>query len=314
MKYVGFVLLCWALGSLYAVAADVDVVASVDRNAVRILEPIVLTLRIDAAADAQVDFSALDSTLGPFEVVSTTSHWSIPLANSQRRWLQTLTLETMETGTLTIPEIEIRYQIGKGEHKVDGSTRTQPISIQVDSVLNGDEDLEDYRPMKSEIPIDPASRTPSRLFWVVFAVGLIAMVGCATWLWMRRRPKSPTAYESALHRLDNLRAAVESHDVDARQAYIQVASIAHDFAAREHGHRSETMTTDEVLAAIGSGQWMRPEQRAELARLLHHADSLRFANQDDRDGFDLQYRTAGQFVRDLVQSTLERSRRAEETP
>src|SRR4249920_1480718 len=102
-----------AVPSLSSEASDgpVKVTARISTASARVAEPIQLVLEVEAPRGARIELPAKADRLGEFEVRRSERTVDIPSANQadKRSWILRLTLESIKTGELTIPPLDVHY-------------------------------------------------------------------------------------------------------------------------------------------------------------------------------------------------------------
>ncbi|TWT82544.1 hypothetical protein CA13_40070 [Planctomycetes bacterium CA13] len=309
-RFALLVMLCAVVSAAQdAMGAELGCSTQVDRSEVKILDPITLSIVIDAPSNLELEFSDSEipeagESLGPFEIVSVESKPSMPIGTSQRQWLWRFKLQTLQIGEHQIPSIEIRYRLnGESELLV-----TEPATVHVLSVLTDDESPSNPRPIKGQMSVETTTQSFGWYWWIGLAfaatvVGIAAMV-----FGKRRRRIVPTTTQWTLRRLEAVSQAVTAKEINSSQAYLRTARIARDFAASHHGLDPEVMTTDEVVSAIRTGPWLSDESRHHLTSLLREADEMKFAghsetNRPNTDGPEVaKCNETIEWLRSLVQA------------
>ncbi len=259
--------------------SEVQVNATVNRTDALLLDPIELTVTVTAPVDAEIEFPPAAETVGPFDVVAVEDLPSVPVLDDadpgKRRWTRRMKLETLEVGEQTIPAIEIRYVLRDAADSQTGLLRSEPIPIQIKSVLTSDDNPKAFRPMKSALPIDPQPEaTPVR--WGAIAGGLIALAFVA-FLIKRRMKKPVTPMQWASRRLAGLEQRQQAGEIDDQSAYLELAEIARDFVIAREGRNPAVMTTDEVVRFVTTKSSLASEHQNRLNAWLMDVEQTKFA-------------------------------------
>ncbi|WP_146594578.1 protein BatD [Novipirellula galeiformis] len=281
----------------------VKITESIDRTTTKVLEPIVLTLAVVAPVDSEIDFHDAPETLGAFQVVGVTDSPGLPLLGDanrgQRRWTRRLVLETLQVGEQEIPSIEVTYTAGDSAASKPRVLRTQPMTIQVESVLTGDDQPHAFRPMKDKMVVPPPQKSSRSIAGIltiaVLGLGLLAIV---IRLQFRKRA---TASAVALQRLSALDARRNSSEFDPKWSYVELAGIARDFVISRDGMNPLVMTTDEVIRYITTECSISADLQTPLVELLLQADQFKFAPHRS-DGAEMaeKVKHAERLVRELI--------------
>ena len=174
-------------------ATDIRAVAS--KTAISIAET--FTVRVEATVQpgSTVSFTKFEpgSKLGDFDVLSTEVARDLPSTSSSdadRIWTQIISLETIKIGQQTIPSIEVSIRSGDSTQRYS----TQPITIQVQSVLKADDQT--VREIVGEIApeeSDESQQSRSNLLLPAIMLGISTIVLAAGW-WRFRRKRTPIVW------------------------------------------------------------------------------------------------------------------------
>src|SRR3954470_1311181 len=95
----------------------VKVTARISAASARVAEPIQLVLEVDAPRGARIELPPKAERLGDFEVRHSERTMNIPSAaqSDKRSWIVRSTLESLKTGELTIPPLEVHYTLDASE-------------------------------------------------------------------------------------------------------------------------------------------------------------------------------------------------------
>src|SRR5947207_2427778 len=102
-----------APSSAVAVSRDgkVKLHVSADKTTVRVAERIRLQVEVDAPRGSRVELPKLSGRLGEFEVSKSARINDLPTkgGSATRRWVVSAVVETLKTGDLAIPPIQVQY-------------------------------------------------------------------------------------------------------------------------------------------------------------------------------------------------------------
>jgi len=168
-------------------AQDIELNAKADRDKIQIADPFELTIRVVAAEGTQVSFPAKVETLGPFEVLSTNEKLDVPISEvdgNSRLWVQSISLETLDTGQLEIPAIEVAV---KQDGLREEILRTKPITIDVESVVEPAADLTKFKDIADVHDVRvPADRSYGWVWLTSGVLATLALAGSALFIATRR--------------------------------------------------------------------------------------------------------------------------------
>jgi hypothetical protein len=193
-----------AFASLFSVptmvtAQTAELTATAQRNQIQIADPFDFEIRLVAPSRTKVSFPNVAETIGPFEVLDVTDQFATRLEGDPDRksWTRTITLETLETGELYVPSIEVSVQ----ENDVAKFLRTDPVKITVASVVESSADLTKFNDIADLHDIDPAEPSSNGFVWISIAsIALAAAGGCL--LLAKRSPSTVSASTWAIGQLN----------------------------------------------------------------------------------------------------------------
>ncbi len=247
---------------------------SVDTTAITVGERLRLTVTVEHAADAVVQWP--DSlNLAPFEVLGAVVS-PVTVADGRAASTAVLTLTAFELGELELPSFPVSVASPGGTAELV----TDPFGIAVVSV--GLDEGADIRDIRGPLSI-PRS-------WVVIALWILALAlaaGGGYWLARRARqrksdddpaseaPPRP-AHELAYEALDWLESSTLLQQGRIKDYYIEVSDVIRRYLEGRYAVRALEMTSREVLeqldgAGVGQGIHWR------FASFLEQCDLVKFA-------------------------------------
>ena len=171
-----------------AVRADSNlatITVSASASTVQVAEPLTLELTVVAPVGSSVDFSSVGDSLGNFDVIDMVDRADVPAANdvNQRSWTRRLTLESIVTGDLQIPALEINVR-RNGESQ---TLKSEVIPIRVTSVLEDRADPTKFRDIHSVVDVAvPQSAANVWLWWALGGCGGLAAVAALLMAFSKR--------------------------------------------------------------------------------------------------------------------------------
>lgn len=251
-----------------------------------IAEPLQLELEVVVPNELQVVLPALDDSLGDWEIVEKEVREDLPHVEAagpnMRRWWMRLTLESLRTGEVIIPGVDVQTLPRQSENRREddaidwdkaGSLVTQPISINVVSVLTETADPTKPEPIVDAIAL-PMEQTPSRSLLPDVIVGLIGVVIAGAVLIRRIRSRGEVSnVDWARRQLTDLRSQWHKQRLTPDECALQLSPIYRDWIGSMMG-RESAVTSDEASA------WLRESDLAvngELLAMLTRADEVSFA-------------------------------------
>ena len=140
--------------------------------------------------------------------------------------------------------------------------------------LGGHEDALPLRPIPG--PEDPPPETPWLAFLAMASTAIPAILGVVIlcrWLFRPRLPPPLTPREWALRELERTELAI---GIEARQVE-RLAGVLRTYLHRQFQLPAPEQTSEEFQCALEDRQLFTTEQRSLLAKLLAHADMVKFA-------------------------------------
>nr|WP_234952361.1 hypothetical protein [Rhodopirellula baltica] len=251
-----------------------------------IAEPLQLELEVIVPNELQVVLPALDESLGDWEIVEKEVREDLPhvaaAGPSMRRWWMRLTLESLRTGEVIIPGVDVQTLPRQSENRREddaidwdraGSFETQPISINVVSVLTETADPTKPEPIVDAIAL-PMEQTPSRSLLPGVVVGVIGVSIAGAFLIRRIRSHGEISNADwARRQLTELRSQWRKQRLTPDDCARRLSPIFREWIGSMMGRKS-TVSSDEASA------WLREVEPAidgELLTMLTRADEVSFA-------------------------------------
>ena len=271
-----WIAICTLVTTQATTAATVTAKAS--SNSVQVAEPFTLEVIVTAEEGSKVTFPMIQEKLGEFDVHGQRDMFDVPSldSNSQRIWDRRLILEAIVTGNLMIPSFDIQVS-----HAGTTTTlQTQPIPIDVLSVLEDRSDPTKFRDIESVVDVDVPTKESDT--WVLAALAgaivltLLAFVTLA--FWGRRGGMTPEDW--AFEELNQLEASVKANTIDSRVAVERVADVIRYYLRFRLGTDQSGQTGQELLHEITSNERFDANLATRVHDVFELADKVKFAGLD----------------------------------
>ncbi len=190
--------------------------------------------------------------------------------------------EPFVTGNLQLPPMSVVfYAPDDSEKKIE--IVTEPVDIQIDSVLNLPPDAQ---PQIADIedvmtlPVDPT------LIWVAIAVIIIAIAIIAYLLWKKKNAPVEvvrifkSAHQLAFEKLHELLALNLLSQGKIKLFYIGISNVLRYYIEHRFNINAPDQTTEEFLAELTSANTLSMGDKDRLAEFMHHCDLVKFAKHD----------------------------------
>lgn len=263
-----------------------------DRNSVQIADPFDVVIQVVTNDGASVRFPTVPPQLGRFEVIDHRNLLAVPSEanNGTNKSTQRLTLETLETGNLTIPSIEV---VVRSEGKPPLRLATEPLAIKVASVLEPASDPEKFADIRDLIDApEPRTLPFGWPFWLAVAgLGLIALIAAAVYIF-RGRTKWTTPVDWAVSEISDLTS-------NSPQSFAQLEHIVRTYLEQEIHVPATSYSPLELQHTIlqrGANQ----DAARQLGDFLTKAEQAKYAGLDmSGSQFNAAKESVLQIIREL---------------
>ena len=254
-------------------AAEVTAKASTD--SVQVAEPFTLEICVSAPDGAKVTFPTISDKLGEFDVRGSQDAFDVPVQDA-RTWTRRFTLESIATGDVEIPSLDIQVN----ESGNASAVQTHPIIVRVASVLEDRSDPTKFRDIQSVVDVDvPIAKSNAWVLWGLGGVLSMTMLAIATGA-VSRRGKWLTPKDWAIEELDELGESVDASTVDSESAMQKISNVARNYLLLEFGIDDAGRTPQELVQEIVAGKQINAETTHRLSGLFTMADRARFAGME----------------------------------
>lgn len=245
-----------------------------DRDSVRVGEPVTYRLRAAAPPDARVVFPEYpDGRIGDFEISSSREE-----IGKEGERVMILVLQGFETGGFTLPSPEVSVRNADGEEAILSGPA---LEIEVVSVLDPAEEAPDIRDLKDPVGLPRSYR------WLFYLVPAVLAAAGGAWLLYRkfarperREPPPPPprpAHEIALEELERIREADLPGRGLVKEYYSRVSDAVRRYLENRFGLRAPERTTEEFLQEMATTSHLSGDQQNLVTAFLAEADLVKFA-------------------------------------
>lgn len=278
----------------------VTLTVALDRDTVSIADTICLTIEVLAEDGIDVRMPAFGDKLSEFTIRDYRS-WPAAPQDGKKLWKQEYDLEIYLSGKYDIPALTVAFQDLRedAKDKAERHVTSEPITITVNSLLEGDFDPTTFRDIKGPLALsEPAA--PQRL-WIIGIAAVV--VGLLVWvLWRRRRRQQQPAivipaHEWALARLRELKGRGLIEQGQVHEFYFELSDIVRQYIERRFSLRAPERTTEEFLEDMKRDPTLSAQHKQVLREFLEAADMVKFAMyQPSGDQIDEALEAAQDFV------------------
>ncbi|MCO8122177.1 BatD family protein [Stieleria sp. TO1_6] len=279
-----------------ATADPVQLHTAVDRETAQVVDPIKLTITVTGPAGTKVTFPERAEQLGPFDVQQFQTTMDVPVAGGgQRRWIAHWTLDSLQSGPLTIPAIAVQYRVA-GPGQAEGTLHSQPIPIRITSLLEDRAAPTDFRDIKQTIDIPVATPTSyAWLWWSLGATGGVIVLTAAIW-WLLGRRSGVSPAQWALQQIVSLEST-DDRQISREAVFAELADVIRQFIDYQYGIAAPSQSSQELLGNVASNQTLPAAATDRLRQFLSVADDVKYARRTmDADQLAESIDQAKQFI------------------
>jgi hypothetical protein len=225
-----------------------------------------------------VELPKLAGRVGEFEVRKSERVTDLPIDGdaATRRWLVSAVLETLKTGDLAIPPIQLQYALDPKATSLE-SVATNPLQVHVVSVLEERADPRKFRDVAGTIDLPmPARHSYSWLLWAGAGGGALFVAALITMFVLKRRAGLPP-YEWALNEIGELERVPIQSATDAEAVFNEIVRVIREFFELEFDVPVASSTSREFLRAATKQVGLNEACRKKLGWLASVADEMKFA-------------------------------------
>lgn len=266
-----------ALGAVASADGPVAVGSSIDRDAITVGDPVVLSVTVELAAGWQVADPGVARSLGDFDVIETLPALQTRLAGGATRIVFRYRVSAYRVGERTIPPVMVSFTGPGGE---TGSAGTPAHLVRIQSVILPEEDATDIKPLKPQLAI-PGVLLSELMRWVFAGIGAIAvLVAAALVALFVRKPKQPVAdgltpAQRALAELEKLDALGLPEKGRFAEHYEQMTGTLRRYVAEQYRLPAGERTPRELRLEMERAG-VEPQQRATIFEILNEGEVVRF--------------------------------------
>lgn len=296
-----------------ATRGPVEAAASVDRAVATTGDLITYRIRVDAAADLEIDIPEVGADIAGFRIVDVGTEE--PVSRGERiireHWYQ---LRADLVGSYVLPPVVVSYRApdeAAGESAGWQTVRTSQIFVEVESVLPSDLTAEDIRGLK------PLRAVRRAIRWTLIGSTAAALaIAAALCIWYLRRralrqtgPPPMPPHEIAFAALDALRQIDFDDPAAVRRFHFGISEVVRAYVEARFGMNATDLTTEEIFAQLSGLVDLPAAQERRLREFLLATDQVKFAHREpSANDVEAVYEQALGFVestRPLAETQLE---------
>ncbi len=253
--------------------------AETSAKSVQVAQPFTVDVTVQAAKGSRVTFPEGQTQLGDFDVISFKDRFDVPSDDDAnvRTWTRRWTLDSITSGELQIPPLEVQVQAENDA----ASSQTQrlttaPITIRVISVLEDRSDPTKFRDIQSVVDVGvPEVESNRPVAWSIGGTLVCLCAGAALALSRRRRWIKPKDW--AMDELDQLVTMVDSHSIDCQTYAQKLSQIVRSYLMLELDIDDVGRTPEEWVQQIVQTPSITADDANQLSELFALTDRVRFA-------------------------------------
>jgi BatD DUF11 like domain len=249
----------------------------VDRAEARVADPVQLTLDVLAPKGTRIELPKLTQQLGDFDVRPREKYTDIPSGDNAdvRRSTLKATLETIKTGEITIPPLDVQYvPAGSTTYK---TLSTKPIQVHITSVLENHADPTKFHDIKETVDV-AVPELPSHQWIGWTAAGLGTMLAGALLVFVvKKRRRGPSPADWALGAITDLEQLPIENTDDAGAVVNEVVDIVREFFELQFNVPALSHTSWQFQAHATKQAGLSKSSQESLVWLVSLADEIKFA-------------------------------------
>jgi hypothetical protein len=281
----------------------------VNKDRITIAEELTLKIVAEAAPGVDVTLPAFGDKLNEFQIRSFREEPTID-DGTRRRWVQEYELDVFLSGQYEIPPIDVRFvDRRKSEDDatakpIEGTLQTEPIPVEVTSLIEGEFDPTEFRDIKGAVPMPVAGRS-RWLWWGLGAGGVVLVAAIVVGVLWLRKGKTRAALWIAPHdwAFDQLRHLIDAQLVEqgrVQEFFYRLSEITRIYVELRFGWMAAEQTTEEFLAEAQVNPVLTPEQKKLLGGFLQACDLVKFARHEPTTA---EIEEAFNYARDFIEET-----------
>ncbi len=307
----------------------ITLTVTVADSEISIAQRVALTVTVEAEPGIEVHLPQFGDALNEFAIRDFHEDPVTTNDAGRRVYTQRYDLDIFLSGEYTIPAMTVQYADRRDEPQAGapdaaphvepdaetpptGQLRTEPITVKVQSLLEGEFDPQNFRDVKDPVAV-AADHDWRSIAEIGALVGGVAGVIVALLLWLRRR-QAPVEvvvppYEWVMTQLRELADArlIETGQVTA--FYYRLSEIARGYIERRFGLMAPERTTEEFLDEMRTANVLPIEYQTPLMEFLEACDLVKYARHEPTTAeIEQVFNTA----RDFVERTRPAAPRAQE--
>ena len=251
----------------------VSVTATPSQTSLQVAEPFWLEFTLAAPAGAKVTFPSMGERLGEFDILDKQDRFDIPGtgAEDQRTWTRRLQLESIVTGELEVPPIEIQVTDANTSQVI----RSQPVPVRIVSVMEERGDPTQFRDIQSVVDVAvPANPSRAWIGWTLAGFAALALAIAAAVV-VTRRKQWLTPSQWAIQQLNELECASPNQESGA--AASQLAAVMRNFLQLEFSLPEPGRTAEELLQVVQAKKFVDAATLEQVQNIFALADEAKFA-------------------------------------
>jgi hypothetical protein len=267
----------------------VELTTEVDRAKVKVGEPILFRITLQADPDIAVELPEAGSRIEGLRIVDMGLEGPKKREGRirSRRWYE---LRADFTGSYILPALRLPYVDAEGK---DRSAETEQIFVEVESVLGGAAEGEDIRDLK---PLEKARREIPG-WWPLPLIGSLGIIGLLVGLFLhfrrkrRKREAHRTPEEIARAELEDLEASGVLEEERYREYVFGLSLILRRYLERRFGLPAAEQTTEEVLHGLRKAKHLDKALKDKARSFLEETDPVKYRGLEPRQAETEAWRT-----------------------
>ncbi len=267
----------------------IKLTVTADHDTISIAERLHLRIEVTAEPGIEVTMPPFGTVQSQFQVRDQHDEPVKILDDDLRQYTQVYELDSFLSGSYEIAGVTVQYVDRRNESadapvadQPKAELTTDPITVEVTSLLEGEFDPADFRDVKAAVEL-PVERTWGWLAWTGGVIGVLILARVGVMLLVRKyRGGEQHVIAIPPHEwaFAQLKALADSGMVEAGELkpfYYRLSEITRTYIELRFGLMAPERTTEEFLVEMRSSDALNASHQAHLGEFLAACDMVKYA-------------------------------------
>jgi hypothetical protein len=246
-------------------------------NSIRLSDEVKITLSVEGGANLTVESAGHVTPSRDWHVTRRTDSEKVRLANGSYRWQQSIYLDPVKPGELSLPVAPLRFRDPPGDREWQ-EVKWTPVLLRVSTDVRNvnTSELRDITPPEELPPKSSHVGLFALATGFVLAAGLL--IGAGEYFRRRTRHKAAISPdECALRDLQSIANMRPAGELAIQQFHFRLSEILRNYLELRFQLPATTRTTTEYLELLNGSPFLTESQRDGVSEILKRCDLVKFA-------------------------------------